>query len=237
MSVPNKNTFAMVRAISFDGDATLWDFESSMHEALARSAEELSEAGLSREGAPLAAAWLAEVREEIAALPEFHGVHLGQVRLAAFEEAIRRIDPGRLDLAEPVCSAYFEYREAILRPYVDVAAVIPALQSRFPLALITNGNTHPAQMGFEDHFEVVIFAIAEGTPKPDPAIYLLAAERLGVEPAACLHVGDHPVEDVDAARRAGMQTIWLNRDGRTWPTDLESPDAELNGLAALPDLV
>ncbi len=39
----------------------------------------------------------------------------------------------------------------------------------------------------------------------------------GVEAAQVLHIGDDPLADVIGATRAGMQAVWLNRDGREWP--------------------
>lgn len=54
--------------------------------------------------------------------------------------------------------------------------------------------------------------------KPDPASLLLACERIGLPPAACLYVGD-AARDVEAARRAGMPVI-----GVTYGyTEIDSP--------------
>lgn len=64
-----------------------------------------------------------------------------------------------------------------------------------------------AALGAQDLFEVVV---ASGEPdgpprlKPHPGGYLRAAERLGVEPAACLVLGDRDDADGAAARAAGM---------------------------------
>ena len=41
-----------------------------------------------------------------------------------------------------------------------------------------------------------------GAPKPEPAVFRLALERLGVEPGRALHVGDEP-GDEEGARRPG----------------------------------
>jgi FMN phosphatase YigB (HAD superfamily) len=42
--------------------------------------------------------------------------------------------------------------------------------------------------------------------KPDPAIYAIAAERLGLEPAACVFIDDLD-RNVEAARAAGMSAV------------------------------
>lgn len=229
--------FADVAAVSFDGDGTLWDFESSMRAALALSADFLNEAGVSRDGEPVTPEWLQAVRDEVAAWPELQEAGMDVIRFVAFAEALQRMTPVRPELAAPLCERYFDDRFAVLRPYPDVVEAVTALHARFPLAVVTNGNTHPARLDLGERFAQVVLAIECGIHKPDPAIYTLAAELLGVDPAACLHVGDHPHEDVDAARRAGMRTLWLNRDGREWPAELAPAELELRDLRSLPGLL
>ncbi len=222
-----------VAAISLDGDGTLWDFETSMRAALRRSAEGLNDAGLRHAGGPIEADWLAAVREQVAAEPRLRGATMAAIRLAAFEAAIGRCDPGRIDLAASVCDRYMADRLTELRLYPEVAEALAGLRGRYRLAVVTNGNTDPARVGLGETFAEVLFASDIGMQKPDPRIFELAAERLGVEAGACVHVGDHPHEDVDAARRAGMRSIWLNRDAGAWPGSLAPPEAEIADLASL----
>jgi len=46
-----------------------------------------------------------------------------------------------------------------------------------------------------------------GTAKPDPAFFARACERLGIEPARAIAVGDDAARDLEAARRAGLAAI------------------------------
>jgi len=50
--------------------------------------------------------------------------------------------------------------------------------------------------------------------KPDPQVFTLAAERMGVAPVRCVVVEDAPV-GIEAARRGGMRSIGLASRGRT----------------------
>jgi epoxide hydrolase-like predicted phosphatase len=52
-------------------------------------------------------------------------------------------------------------------------------------------------------FDVVVDSSEVGVRKPDPAIYLLTADRLGVEPDQCVFLDDHP-GNVAAAEAVGM---------------------------------
>ena len=47
--------------------------------------------------------------------------------------------------------------------------------------------------------------------KPEPAIFVLAAERLGLEPRECVFVDDLDT-NVDAARKVGMQAVLFSKD-------------------------
>src|SRR5664279_1813665 len=93
--------------ISFDGDGTLWDFQSSMRTALARSAEAINAAGLGHDEGPVTASWLAGVRDEVASWPELHGAGMDVIRLVAFEEALQRCGSARPELAPVICDRYF----------------------------------------------------------------------------------------------------------------------------------
>jgi HAD superfamily hydrolase (TIGR01549 family) len=54
-------------------------------------------------------------------------------------------------------------------------------------------------------FDHVVMSGELGVRKPDPAPFRAALERLGVEPARAVHVGDHPPHDEVGARAAGMR--------------------------------
>jgi putative hydrolase of the HAD superfamily len=72
-----------------------------------------------------------------------------------------------------------------------------------------------------------------GVSKPDPAIFLLALARLGVEPARAVHVGDTPAADVEGARAAGVRPVLVD------PFDLhpEAGCTRVPSLAGLVDLL
>ena len=63
-----------------------------------------------------------------------------------------------------------------------------------------------AALGINDYFQSIICDkdVTEG--KPNPQVFLLAAERLGVEPGDCVVIED-AVAGVTAAKRAGMRCL------------------------------
>jgi epoxide hydrolase-like predicted phosphatase len=75
-------------------------------------------------------------------------------------------------------------------------------------ALLSNswGSTGYERERFPDLFDAVVISAEVGLRKPEPEIYLFAAERLGVQPPECVFVDDLP-QNVDGARAVGMEGI------------------------------
>ena len=94
--------------------------------------------------------------------------------------------------------------------------------AQIPAAVVTNATTSIAQRTAdaapEGTFSVIIGNDETTHPKPDPQPYLLAAQRLGVEPSRCVALEDSP-SGVRSATAAGMKVIVV-------PGELEVP-AEL----------
>jgi putative hydrolase of the HAD superfamily len=65
-----------------------------------------------------------------------------------------------------------------------------------------------------------------GVAKPDPKIFEIALDRLGVGALETVMVGDSWINDIAGAAAAGLRTVWFNR------TDLERP-AEPGGVLEL----
>jgi putative hydrolase of the HAD superfamily len=70
------------------------------------------------------------------------------------------------------------------------------------------------RLGLGPLLDDVVTSAGAGASKPDPAIFRHALDLVGCEPGAALHVGDSLDEDVRGARAAGIEPVWLNRDGR-----------------------
>lgn len=95
-------------------------------------------------------------------------------------------------------------------------------EAQIPAAIVTNATTsvarRTANAAPEGTFSVIIGNDETTHPKPDPQPYLLAAERLGVDPTQCVAIEDSP-SGVRSATAAGMRVIVV-------PGELEVP-AEL----------
>jgi putative hydrolase of the HAD superfamily len=64
------------------------------------------------------------------------------------------------------------------------------------------------------YFDVRVISGVEGVEKPDPKIFRLALDRIGVEPEEAVYVGDSVHFDVEPATAVGMLGVLLDRRGR-----------------------
>jgi putative hydrolase of the HAD superfamily len=101
-----------------------------------------------------------------------------------------------------------------LQPNEPVIDYMRQLRARgYKLAICTNNvrEWEPlwrAKLPVDEIFDVVVDSAFVGTRKPEPRIYEITLERLGVEPGAALLVDD--VErNCDAARQLGLTAVWF----------------------------
>ena len=66
---------------------------------------------------------------------------------------------------------------------------------------------------FHGLFDAEVFSCSVGLKKPDPRIYLLACEQLGVDPQEAVFVGDGANDELAGAERVGMTAVLIERDG------------------------
>jgi len=135
-------------------------------------------------------------------------------------------------LADAALEVFFSARNRV-EFYDDVRPALSRLRARYRLFAISNGNADLQRCGIGDLFAGHVTAITAGAAKPDARIYAALLEMAGVEAAQVLHIGDDPLADVIGATRAGMQAVWLNRDGREWPAAFAAPPRTVSTLAEI----
>jgi len=65
--------------------------------------------------------------------------------------------------------------------------------------------------GFAPFLDCIVISGEEGLKKPDPRIFTLALNRLGLEASSTLFVGDHPEQDMLGALNSGMPAVLIQR--------------------------
>jgi beta-phosphoglucomutase len=90
------------------------------------------------------------------------------------------------------------------------------------------------RLGMVGVFQPIVTARDVGIGKPDPAVYLEAARRLGVPPADCLAIEDSP-NGIKAAKAAGMYCIGLRHLDGKYPDPLSEADKVVTSLREIDD--
>lgn len=100
-----------------------------------------------------------------------------------------------------------------LDPWPDSSAGLAALNQRFETATLSNGNTSLLQ-DLAKHgnlpYKHIYGAEDFGAYKPHPDIYNGAAKALELKTSDCALIAAH-LRDLEAARRCGYQTIYIER--------------------------
>ncbi|WP_010280891.1 HAD family hydrolase [Bacillus timonensis] len=121
-------------------------------------------------------------------------------------------------------------------PFPNLIDMLEELKRRkVRLGMITNGKgqfqmDNIKALGVEKYFDTILVSEWEGIKKPDPEIFKRALEQLKVGPNESIFVGDHPENDVEAAKNVGMIGIW--KKDIQWST--VEADFIVNDLAEIP---
>ena len=121
----------------------------------------------------------------------------------------------------------------------DALASLERLKQKgYQLGVISNLRRDMDQLcrdlGMASYLDFCLTSAEVGVEKPDPAIFVAALERAGVNPAEAVHVGDQPRSDLVGARGAGLHAILLDRGG--WHNDVENC-VHISRLTELDDLL
>lgn len=123
------------------------------------------------------------------------------------------VKPDR-ESVEAAVKARVEYTRRELAPRPDAVLTLTRLkEAGLKLGLISDCSSEVPLLWDETPFakliEVPIFSSTARLKKPDPRIYLLACERLGVSPEDCLYVGDGDSRELTGADRVGMSPVLI----------------------------
>ena len=135
------------------------------------------------------------------------------------------VQAGHNNIADQHCDElyhlYLDTHRSAWQVYPDTHSTLAALrQAGYRLAVLTNGiealqHAKLQAMELTGYFHTVVCADTAGAGKPDPRIFHHTAQRLGVEPGACWHVGDQVQADGVGAIAARMHPVIVDRSGRT----------------------
>ena len=189
-----------LKAVVFDLWETLIDWDADAATAMHARIDELTEPGFQERWYAAPNRYTAPVREVLATVG---------VPAEAMEE---------------VCAVRSEFVRGCLGPRAGAVDTLRTLRERgYRVGLITVCTEDVERLwpesDFAGLFDAEVFSNAVGMSKPDPRIYLHCCELLGVEPQDAVFVGDGANDELEGARRVGMQAILIHAPGEDplWP--------------------
>lgn len=129
-------------------------------------------------------------------------------------------------------------RECFRQMNKEILPMLKALKEKgILIGLISNCFSEEATVIRESevfkYFDVACMSWAEGYAKPDEKIFNICVQKLGVKPEECLYIGDGGSQELETARKVGMNTaqaVWYLQENNPYQyarkdefVQLESP--------------
>lgn len=172
---------------------------------------------------------------------------LAHQRSGAFsiDDAVRRFTMERGVVASDVYVERFralaiEMAPAFVVPLPGVKRTVAVLRERGVAVAVLSNGWNPLQVikaklaGFEG---TVLASGDIGVQKPDPRTFEALLEALETSPENTWYVGDDPNGDVVGAARCGLNAVWIDAEGKKYPSDLPLPPYTIGSLEDLLTLI
>ncbi len=228
----------MIKLITFDLDNTLWEIDPVIVKA-DHAMREWIEQQVPAAVAHLERSAMKDLRQRtVSEFPELAHKPTGLRRkmlYRAFRDASLSHEQAE-HMSAQAFDVFFHHRNQV-QLFHDGEAVLQALSRDYRLIALTNGNAHLERIGIARYFVAHFNADNVPRPKPHADMFQAALDFAGVQPQECVHIGDHPHEDIDAAAALGFHTIWFKSHYAPPPPDDFRPEHTVTALAQIPPLI
>ena len=103
----------------------------------------------------------------------------------------------------------------------EARPTIDTLYEKYPMVLVSNfyGNVESvlADFNLRHYFKEIVESAVVGIRKPDPRIFMLGVDALGLNPEEVLVIGDSYKKDIVPAETIGCKVAWIK--GKGWTAD------------------
>lgn len=223
----------MIRAVIFDIDDTLLDWEASIARALRGVLPEVPPAhrdGLTDRLQQALADYAFVIRDGLVVDRKYWMLLLDPV--PPWRAALVDADP---ELVQDLAQRFQSLLDPL--PFASAQPALEALLGRYALGVLSNSPRSEKtldRLGLRRFFDAVV-AASDPHRKPHPAAFRRAYRLLGVRPAEAVYVGDSLANDVEGALSAGLIPVWVDRHGDDYP--LPNGARSIASLEELPSLL
>lgn len=194
-----------LKAISFDIDHTLIDFDVVLQRSLLKVSDAIFEAY----GLRLTVEALQAEREQVSEQFDPNTDFL-TTRRESFITILKKHNLSS-DRVDELVALFIAERFKNVPFMPNAIGMLEALPKGLKIAALSNGNSDPRRLGFGQYFDCLLLEDDLPFKKPDRRAFdaLMQATKIS-DPSQILHVGDNFETDVIGADRAGLLTIWYN---------------------------
>ncbi len=227
--MPQKALFPNIRACVFDAYGTLFDVHSAVgkyYDRLGDVADQVSAIWRTKQ---LEYTWLRSLMKKHA--------DFWQITRDGLDYALDASNITDKQLREDLIEAYLH-----LKCYPEVPDTLAKLKdSGRQIAILSNGSPDMLEAvvkssGLEDLIQTVLSVEIVSVFKPDPAVYQLAVDHLGVTAAEIFFLSSNSWDAVGATA-FGLKVAWINRFAQRPERMPFQPEAEIKTLSELPALL
>ncbi|MGW8248813.1 MAG: haloacid dehalogenase type II [Acidiferrobacterales bacterium] len=230
----SKHGLQDIKACVFDAYGTLFDVHSAVGAHSARLGAQADAVSVTWRNKQLEYTWLRSLMGRHA---DFWQVTGEALDFALERHGIDIQTATNSGLREALMQAYLK-----LSPYPEVMMALAELRQRgFRMAILSNGS--PAMLEaavknaqLQEAFEAVLSVESVGIYKPDPRVYQMAVDQLGLPSEQILFLSSNGW-DISGAKSFGFHTFWVNRAGAPVERLGNEPDAILDNLTVLPQML
>lgn len=119
--------------------------------------------------------------------------------------------------------------------------ILNQLSTEYLLALISNfyGNIETVleELSIKKYFTSIVDSAIIGIRKPNPKIFEIALNELGVNPKDAVMIGDSYNNDIVPANSIGCKTIWINNKGWDEQIEYNKADFIIKSFKELPEIL
>ena len=227
--MPENSAIGGIKACVFDAYGTLFDVHSAVGKHRHRLGDLADQVSMLWRTKQLEYTWLRSLMG--------HHADFWQVTQEALDFAFDMHDINDPDLHKTLMQAYLK-----LDCYPEVPEALSILKSRgFRLAILSNGT--PSMLAAAVNNSAIgnliekNFSVEEvGIFKPDPRVYRIAVDGLGVKSEEIVFQSSN-AWDASGASAFGFKVAWVNRFGQSEERLPGRPDVEIQTLLELPDFL
>ncbi|MEL6581622.1 MAG: HAD-IA family hydrolase [Cyanobacteria bacterium J06621_12] len=222
------------KVIFLDAMGTLFDLKSSVGEIYQQYALKY---GVAVEAAAIEKAFsksfksaspLAFLDTELATIKQQEFNWWKQVVLATFSELEVQQEFTDFEVFFREIYIYFATKEPWYLFPDTIASLKQWRDRKIILGVISNFDSRLVEvlklLDLDQFFTSITISSIAGSAKPESRIFQIALEKHQIASGEALHIGDSPTEDYEGAKKAGLGSLWLNRNARSLNIENQLPN-------------